>query len=249
MIENVALNKIRRGEPTFGLSLAAGSHIIAEMFAHAGVDWIWLDTQHGYWSYDDALRALQVIGPTGTTPIVRPGSNDFFRIGRLLDAGALGLIVPMVNSPEEAQAAIYAANYSPAGGRSIGGGRTSYYGEDYTEAANESILVAVMIETRQALDRAEEIASVQGLDCLFMGPSDLGLSLGVEHGSPEHEAAIQRVLDAAASAGVPAGIPCGSVAEALRRAEQGFKLIHCGSEMGMVRAGINTVLEALSRGS
>lgn len=245
MIENVALEKIRRGEPAFGLSLAAGSHIIAEMFAHAGVDWIWIDTQHGYWDYDGMLRAMQVIAPTGTIPIVRPGSNEFFRIGQALDAGALGLIVPMVNTPEEAEAAIFAANYSPVGGRSIGGGRTSYYGEDYVHAANDNILLAVMIETAGALERADEIASVEGLDCLFMGPGDLSLSLGVESGSAEHEAAIQRVLDAAASAGIPAGFPCGTVEEALRRAEQGFRLVHCGSEFGMVRAGIANAIDAL----
>jgi 4-hydroxy-2-oxoheptanedioate aldolase len=249
MIRNVALEKIRRGEPALGLSTALGSHLVAEMFAHAGVDWIWIDTQHGCWSYDDALRAIQVISPTGTTPIVRPGSNDFFRIGRLLDAGALGIIVPMVNSPEEVQAALFAARYPPVGGRSTGGVRISLYGADYVQAANDNVLVAVMIETRQAVERAEEIASVEGLDCLFMGPADLSLSLGVERGSPEHEAAIERILEAAQSAGIPAGIPCGSVEDALRRAEQGFKLIHCGSEFGMIRSGISVVLEALGRGS
>jgi len=248
MVENLALEKIRRGEVAFGLSLGAGSHIIAEMFAHAGVDWIWIDTQHGYWDYDEALRALQVIGPTGTVPIVRPGSNDFFRIGQALDAGALGLIVPMVNSPEEARAAVFAAYYPPQGGRSSGGGRTSFYGADYASAANDNILLAVMIETREALGRAAQIASVPGLDCLFIGPGDLSVALGTERGSEEHEAAIQRVLDAASSAGIPAGFPCGTVEEALRRAEQGFRLIHCGSELGMIRAGIQRTLEALGRG-
>ncbi len=247
MKKNIVLEKIKCGEPVFGFGLVSGSPLIAELVAHAGFDWIWIDTQHGYWDENELLAALQVIFPTDTTPIVRPGSNEFYRIGRLLDAGAEGVIVPMVNSPEEAAAAVLAARYPPAGGRSGGGARLSLFGDDYFERANDEVLVAVMIETTQALAVVDEIAAVPGVDCLFIGPGDLRFSMQTQPGSAEHEAAIARILDAANSAGIFAGFPCGAVEEAIRRADQGFKLVTCTSDLSTLRSGLTSVLEALGR--
>ena len=249
MVKNMTLEKIRRGEPAFGLACATGEPVLLEAIAHAGFDWIWIETQHGYWSYDRMLHAMQIIGAEGPTPIVRPAANEFARINLALDAGALGLIVPMVNSPEEARQAVFAARYAPRGGRSSGGGRTwVVYGDDYPEKANDQILVAVMIETVEALECVEEIAAVDDLDCIFIGPADLAVSMGVERFGAEHEQALQRILDASEAAGVPGGFPCGSVEDALRRAEQGFRLVHCGSEFGMVRSGLAATMKALGRG-
>ena len=247
MKTNTVLEKIERGEPAFGFSLGSGSPLIAELVARAGFDWIWLDTQHGYWDESELLAALQVIFPTDTTPIVRPGSNEFYRIGRLLDAGAEGVIVPMVNSPEEAAAAVHAARYPPAGGRSGGGARLSLFGDDYFEKANDEVLVAVMIETTQALAAVDEIAAVPGVDCLFIGPGDLRFFMETQFGSAEHQAAIARILDAANNAGIFAGFPCGAVEDAIRRAEKGFKLVTCTSDISSLRAGLTSVLEALGR--
>ncbi len=245
MVSNRALEKIRAGQPAFGLAMAMSDSVVAELFARSGVDWIWIDDQHGTFDRDSVLRAIQVIAPHGVTPIVRVASNEFFRIGRALDAGALGVIVPMVNSAEEARQAVFAARYPPRGGRSSGGVRLAFMGPDYAQQANDNILVAVMIETRQAVERTAEIAGVEGVDCIMLGPGDLAVSLGVERGSDEHEAAIMQVLEQATAAGKPAGMPCGNVEDALRWAEMGFKLIHCGSEAGMIRAGIAHVQEAL----
>lgn len=245
MVSNVALEKLRAGQPAMGLSLGLNDPVIAEMFGRSGIDWIWIDDQHGTYDRASVLRAIQVVGLTGASPIVRVASNDFFRIGRALDAGALGVIVPMVNSPEEAEAAVYAAKYPPAGGRSRGGARLFLLGEDYFEAANQNLLVAVQIETRAAIERAQEIAAVEGIDCLMLGPADVALDLGVPMGSDEHEAALAEVLVKAKAAGKPAGFPCGTVQEGMRRAEQGFRLVTCGSEFGMVRAGLAAAQQAL----
>lgn len=245
MVNNVALEKLRAGEPAMGLALGLNDPVVAEMFGRSGVDWIWIDDQHGTQDRASVLRAIQVVGLTGATPIVRVASNDFFRIGRALDAGALGVIVPMVNSPEEARAAVHAARYPPAGGRSRGGARLTFLGEDYFEAANDNLLVSVMVETRAALERAGEIAAVEGVDCVMIGPGDLAADLGVPPGSDEHEAALAQILERTNAAGKAAGMPCATVEDGLRRAEQGFRLVHCGSEFGMLRAGLAAVQEAL----
>ena len=174
-------------------------------------------------------------------------SNEFYRIGRVLDAGAEGVIVPMVNSPEAAAAAVHAAKYPPTGGRSSGGARLGLFGDDYFQRANEEVLVAVMIETTEALAAVDEIAAVPGVDCLFIGPSDLSFSLGTERGSAEHQAAIARILEAADNAGVAPGIACGAVEDALRYADQGFRLVTCTSDLSTLRAGVSSVLQALGR--
>ncbi len=245
MKQNIVLTKLRNGETTIGISLGLGCVVTAELFANAGFDWIWIDAQHG--EFDDAalLGALQVIFPTPSVPIVRPGANDFYRIGRVLDHGAEGVIVPMVNSGEQAAAAVHAAKYPPQGGRSSGGPRLALFGDDYFERANDEVLVAVQIETAQAVGWAEEIATVEGVDCLFVGPSDLRNSMQVEWWGEEHEGAMAEVLQAAANAGIAAGIACGNPQDAVKRAEQGFQLVTCGSDTSLLRGGLEATKETL----
>ena len=245
MVRNTPLEKVRAGQPTFGVAVSLGNTIAAEMLARSGVDWIWIDEQHGAWDRERMYEAIQVVGLAGCAPIVRAGSNEFFRIGRALDAGALGVIVPMVNSAEEAEAAVHAAKYPPRGGRSSGGARLRFLGDDYKQAANGNTLVALMIETVASVEAVPEIAAVDGVDCLFIGPGDLSVSMGVEPGCDEHEAMVQRVLRESNEAGTPVGMPCGSPEDAKMRAEQGFTLIHGGSEYGMILAGIEHVQEVL----
>jgi len=245
MVKNRALEKMRAGRPAFGLSMGTSDPIVAELFARSGVDWIWIDDQHGGYGRESVLSIIQIATPYGVSPIVRVASNDFFRIGRSLDAGALGVIVPMVNSAAEAEQAVFAAKYPPRGGRSRGGARLVMLGEDYSDTANEGTLVSVQIETPEAVERAGEIAAIDGIDCLMMGPADLALGLGVPQGSDEHETAMMRVLEQATAAGKTAGMPCATVEDGIRWAEEGFKLVHCGSEFGMVRAGIQHVQKAL----
>ena len=231
MRQNQILRRLRNNETVYGFWLTSGSPILAEVAVHAGFEWLLLDTQHGYWTYEGIINALQVIGPTETVPVVRVARNDPALIGKLLDAGALGIVVPLVNSPEEAQQAVAAMRYPPEGKRSVGGSRLRLYGDDYFQKANEEILVAVMIERREAAEHAEEILAVPGVDCGFIGPGDLGLSLGTfGRESEEHEAMLLHVLAAGQACDVPVGMPCPDVQQARRRAEQGFRFLTCGSD-------------------
>lgn len=239
MRENSVLSRLRAGQPSYGLWLTIGSTVIAEDFAQAGLDWVLIDNQHGYWSHDALLATIQVVSHTPTLPIARAGWNDPALIGRLLDAGALGVVVPMVNSRADAERAVEAVRYPPLGKRSAGGSRLLDYDPDYFTTANPAIMLAVMIETVQAVERADEILSTPGVDCCFVGPGDLALDLGTygQPGHPRHEEALQTVLAAGKKNGVPLGIACGSADVALQRVAQGFQFVDIGSDIGFIREG------------
>jgi 4-hydroxy-2-oxoheptanedioate aldolase len=244
--KNLVLEKLRAGKPSFGYWVTSGSPIIAEAAAHLGYDFLLLDRQHGHWGFDATVQAMQAIGPTDTMPVARVLRNDPALINQVLDIGALGVIVPLVNSADEAQRAVEAANYPPAGIRSAGGSRLLLYGSDYMQTANDETFVAVMLETRQAVDRAEEILSVPGVDVGFIGPSDLAFSLGVTaFASEEHEAALQKVLQAANNAGKPVGMPLQTPELCLERAAQGFRFLTCGSDMSSLLGDAMARLKAL----
>ena len=228
MRKNQTLAKIRAGQPTTGAWLNCGYAPLAEIAAHAGFDWVLLDGQHGYWGDEAFIAALTAIATTESTPLARVLRNDPGLIGKALDAGALGVIVPLVNTPEEAALAAKATRYAPQGYRSIGGSRRDFYGDDYTAKANDEIMLAVMIESREAAEHAAEIISVPGVDVGFIGPGDLALSMGTfGRVSAEHEAMVQKVLAAGKTCGVPVGIYCTTVEEAIKRAAQGFTFTPC----------------------
>lgn len=233
MRKNRLLEKLRTGKPAFGIWLSAGSPILAEEAAHLGFDWVLLDTQHGHWGYDAMLNAFQVVSPTDTEMVTRVAWNDPSQIGTTLDAGTLSIIVPMVNSREEAQRAVAAARYPPQGMRSAASIRVFRYGSDYIHKANEEVMLTIMIETREAAQQADEILSVPGIDCCLIGPGDMAISMGTfGKESAEHEALIQKILEAGKRHNVIMGFPAGTVEEALKRASQGFQLLTCGSDIG-----------------
>ncbi len=175
-------NKVRTIWQNGGAVLNGWLHIpsswSAEVMAHTGWDSLLLDMQHGLMDYQTALTMLQAISTTEVTPLVRVPWNEPGIIGRMLDAGAQGIICPMVNTRADAEALVGACRYAPQGYRSMGPTRASVYaGSDYTTQANSSVIVMAMIETRQALDNVDAIASTPGLDGLYIGPGDLGQSL------------------------------------------------------------------------
>lgn len=247
MRTNAILQKLRDDQQAFGVAQTIGSPIIAEELAVAGFDWIFIDAQHGYWSHESLVSTIQVISHTETVPIVRPPANTPPDIGRVLDAGAMGVIVPMVNSPDEAKRAVDAVRYPPQGTRSAGGSRLMLYGNDYFTGANDEILLAVMIETKRAVEQAEAILSVPGVDCGFIGPGDLAIDLGTFGETSEvHEQAIQRTLDDGIRAGVPMGIACGSPETAQMRIKQGFRLVDTGSDIAYLWNGIRQAQKAIA---
>src|SRR5918998_6518728 len=202
----------------------------AEIFAGTGVDYVCVDQQHGVIDYDSMVPMFQAIRAEGAAPITRVLSNDQFLIMKALDAGALGVIVPLVNSTEDAARAVAACRYPPRGMRSYGPVRAAgVIGSRDPEVLGGEVLCLVMVETREALERVEEIAATPGLDGIYIGPSDLALSLGlpptldIQEG--EHAEAVGRIREACKRSGIAAGIHCPSGEWARKHAEAGFDLV------------------------
>jgi 4-hydroxy-2-oxoheptanedioate aldolase len=217
-------------KPALGGWLTLPSSFSAEIFAHAGFDWLCVDMQHGLIDYQVAVTMLQAISTTDTIPLVRVPWNEPGIIMKSLDAGAYGVIIPMVNSRAEAEAAVAACRYAPKGIRSYGPIRAPYYaGRDYFTHADETVLCIVMIETKEAVERLDDILSVPGIDAAYIGPADLSVSLGLppasDHDEPLFTDAIERILDGCRRQKVVPGAHAGNVATARKRIEQGFLMV------------------------
>jgi 4-hydroxy-2-oxoheptanedioate aldolase len=240
-ITNQAKKKMLGGEPAFGYSLGLGSALAAERMANTGIDFIMIDTQHGSWGPESTIASLMAITTSPATPMARVARNDYTMIGRLLDEGALGIIVPMVHTAEDAKAAADACRFPPTGSRSWGWGRAAGYGEDYSNAINDEILVMVQIESAQAVENAEAILSTPGVDGCWIGPSDLSLSMGIHPSQKDTDervqAAIDKVLTACKNTGAIPGFAGGGPSQGVELAQRGFRFITCGSDLGFMLAG------------
>lgn len=221
---------------------------VTEALAHAGFDALVLDMQHGMGiGPDRAAVWLQVVSSTETVPFVRVPWNEPVFIQWALDAGAYGVIVPLVNNLEEATQAARAARYAPQGFRSVGPNRVRLYaGADYVENANDEIVCLVMIEHPDSVAKMEEIAKAPGIDGFYIGPSDLAVAMGLSastgQNDPRHQEACQRVLDVARAHGLVAGIHCGGPEQAAQRFAQGFSFCPLGSDVGFVSGGAQAAL-------
>lgn len=210
--------------------------------AHQGWDSLTIDLQHGMVDYQAAIPMLQAISTTDTVPMVRVPWLEPGILMKMLDAGAYGVICPMISTGEEAERLVSACRYPPQGGRSFGPIRATLYGgADYPAHANETVAVFAMIETRQALDNLDEIVAVEGLDAVYIGPSDLASALGYKPGfdrtEPELVEAIDLVLAKAKERGLVAAIHNGSPEYARSMIEKGFRLVTVGSDARFVAAG------------
>jgi 4-hydroxy-2-oxoheptanedioate aldolase len=240
MRENTVKAKWRRGEAAFGAWLTIGNSYSAELIAHQGFEWVCIDMQHGIIDFQMAVEMLQAIGSTRAMPFVRVPSNDFAAIGRVLDAGAMGIIVPMVNSVEEARAVVAACRYYPEGARSYGATRAGLYaGPDYFAHANQEIACIPMIETREALDALDDILAVPGIDAVYVGPGDMSITLGLppraDNGGAFEEARV-RIAQACLACGIAPGIHAtASLAE--RHLAAGYRMITISSDVPSLVAG------------
>lgn len=193
-------------KPIFGTSLLLDSTRVAEIIGRCGFDFVMVDTLHGHFDKSKATDAIRALAATDTLPMGRVAHNDPGRINDLLDAGALGLVVPMVNSAKEAAEAVSYTFYPPKGIRSKGSVAAVIYGEDYAQKANEEILLVIMIETPEAVERADEILSVPGVDACLLGTSDLMFAMGCKRDDVALNQSISRVIEAGARHGVPVGM-------------------------------------------
>ena len=231
-----------------GWSLIPGG-FLAEVMASLGWDAMTIDMQHGLIGQTDMVAMLQAISIKTTTPIVRLAANDATLIGQALDAGAMGVICPLINSPEEAANFVAACRYPPHGIRSSGAPRAMIYaGFDYGSAADTQILKFAMIETGEALQRLDEIAATPGLDGLYVGPSDLSLALGGSQGFDKDEPnmleAYRAIVEACQRYGLTAGIHTASPTFAGRMAELGFRFITLVGDFNFILAGRAVVNQA-----
>jgi 4-hydroxy-2-oxoheptanedioate aldolase len=227
--------------------LAIPNGFSAETMAHQGWDTLTIDLQHGVVDYQAMVSMLQAVSTTDTVPLVRVPWLEPGILMKTLDAGAYGVICPMVNTREDAQRLVAYTHYAPRGTRSFGPVRALLYGgADYPQHANDTIVVFAMIETAQALDNLDDILSVEGLDAIYIGPSDLSLSLGctptMDDVDPKAAQAIDHILERAKHHGVVAGIHNSGPESALRRIAKGFRLVTVSSDARLIAAGAQQVI-------
>ena len=224
----------KAGEPTLGAWCTIPSTWTAEVAARSGHDWVCVDTQHGLIGYDVMLLLLQAISAGGVPSLVRVPWNEPGAIMKALDAGAGGVIVPMVNSVAEARAAASAMRYPPDGTRSMGPIRARDVDANWRQP-----LCIVMIETVAAVEQADQILAVEGIDAVFVGPNDLAVSAGLDSSyegrHPEHRRLIEAIATAARKAGVAAGIMCGSPEVARQWHEVGFVMLGLQSDTRLLQ--------------
>ena len=230
--------------------LAIPNGFAAETMAHQGWDSLTIDLQHGVVDYQAMVGMLQAISTTDTVPVVRVPWLEAGALMKALDAGAYGVICPMINTREDAQKLVAWTHYAPQGTRSFGPVRALLYGgADYPQHANETIVTFAMIETAKALDNLDDILSVEGLDAIYIGPSDLSLALGCrpvfDDVDPKAQQAIDHILDRAKAHGVVAGIHNGNANGALARIAKGFQFTTVSSDARLMAAGAQQVLAAM----
>lgn len=250
MRPNTVKEKWARGEVAIGGWLAINSSFSAELMAHQGFDWLCVDTQHGATDYAQAFTMLQAISNTPTMPFARVPWNEPSIIMKFLDAGAHGIIVPMIETREDAEKAVWAMRYPPQGMRSSGPFRAALYGgADYFEHANDQLVLALMIETPKALENLDEIAGVPGVDALYIGPSDLSQALGLgpryNADNPQHAETVLKIRDAALRHGKIPGVHTNGSALSNRYIRDGFKMVMLTADTGCMVASAKSELEAI----
>ena len=224
-----------KGDAVVNGWLSIPSGFSAEVMSHQGFDSLTVDMQHGVVDYQVAVTMLQAISTTPAIPLARVPWNDPARLMKILDAGVYGVICPMINTREEAEALVRACKYAPRGYRSWGPVRASIYaGADYGDHANEDIVVMPMIETAQAVGNIDDILSVKGVDAVYVGPSDLSLTLGckprLDQTDPPVVEAQLKIVAACKRHGVAAGIHNGTAAYALKMIEAGYQFVTLASD-------------------
>lgn len=257
MKKNPVKAALREGKPQVGTWLSLGNVFAARLMARTGFPWLTVDLEHSPIGWDNAGLLFGAIADAGCVPLARVPRGDHDLIKRVLDAGAHGIVVPMVNTVEEAKIAIAAAKYPPTGNRSIGGGLHSLnFGAsagDYYKYANDEILVVLQTESPEGVDNAEEIYSLPGVDAIFVGPNDLKWQMKAPDGTDptpeEFEAMLQRILAAGRKTGTPVGLHVQTVEAVEQRIAEGWQFIALGSELKMMVSGAQEFVSALNLSS
>lgn len=253
MLRNPVKERLKEGKPSIGTWLSLGSPVAAKFVARLGFDWVTVDTEHNPIDWEKASQMFLACCGTSTIPLCRIPWNTGENIKRALDNGAWGIVVPMCCSRAEAESAVAGAKYPPLGERSVGGNLHAVsFNTDpatYYAYANEVTLVILQIEHIRAVEKAEEILSVPGVDAVFIGPNDLLSSMGkkpqMETDDPAFVQALDYVLKTAQKYGVTPGIHVANAEMANRRIAQGFRFIALASELALMTRGLTTELNQI----
>lgn len=256
MKTNPIKTTLRAGRPTFGTWLSLGNLLATRTLARSGFDWLTVDMEHQAIDFGLAATLMAAIADAGCVPLARVASGSHTWIKRALDAGAWGIVVPMVNTVEQARAAIAAAKYPPQGNRSLGGGMHSLNFEttatEYYRRANDEILVVLQTESPEGIANADAIYALPGVDAVFVGPVDLRANLqgsdGSEPSDERFEAAIAEVIAAGRRTGTPTGMHTMDADAARARAAQGMQFLAIGSDLRLMTAKTQETLAALRPG-
>lgn len=256
MKTNPVRAKLKRGEPSLGTWLTLPDPVAAYLMARTGFDWLTVELEHTPTTFETAAQSYAMIAANSVVPLARVPWNTGENIKRVLDTGAWGIVVPMVNSRAEAEAVVAAARYAPQGTRSIGGQlHAANFGTDtatYYARANDEILVVIMAEHIRAIEAADDILSVPGIDVVFIGPNDLHQSLGkpprFESDDPDFVAGVRHILHTAQRRGIAAGIHVLDAASARRRIQEGFQFVAVSSEAGLMLAKAQEITQTLGFG-
>jgi 4-hydroxy-2-oxoheptanedioate aldolase len=257
MKTNPVKAKLRSGQPSFGTWLSLGSLFATRVLARMGFDWLTLDIEHQAIDWSQATMLFGAIADAGCVPLARVPEGSHVAIKRALDAGAWGIVVPMVNTVEEARLAIAAAKYPPVGNRSVGGGMHSLNfaatSAEYYKRANDEILVVLQTESPTGVENAEAIYSLDGVDAIFVGPVDLRANMrkadGTEATDEAFEQMLARVIAAGKKTGTPTGMHVMTSEAALARADQGMQFIAVASELRMMTEKAQQMVTAIRLGA
>jgi 4-hydroxy-2-oxoheptanedioate aldolase len=257
MKQNPVKAALRAGQPQVGTWLSFGDVQATRLMARVGFPWLTVDLEHSPIDWSQAGVLFGVIADAGCVPLARVPRGDHDLIKRVLDAGAHGIVVPMVNTVEEAKIAIAAAKYPPEGNRSLGGTLHALNFDatagDYFKYANDEILVILQTESPEGVANAEEIYALPGVDAIFVGPNDLTWQMKAPDGTPptpeEFEAALQQVLAAGQKTGTPVGLHVQTIEEVEQRTAEGWQFIALQSELKMMVNEAQRLVSALGQKS
>jgi 4-hydroxy-2-oxoheptanedioate aldolase len=256
MRPNQVKRALREGKPSIGTWLSLGSITAARFMARAGFAWLTVDIEHSLVDWETATHMFGSIADAGCLALARVPANRHDHIKRVLDNGAQGIVVPMVNSRAEAEAAIEAALYPPRGTRSVGGSvhalNFQASAQDYYARANDELLLVLQCEHIKAVEAADAIFSVPGIDAIFVGPNDLAASMRGKDGKPPSADATRQAMDhilkTCQKHKVAAGLHCGSAEEVLQRSAEGWQFLAIGSELKMMLTGAEQIMQKLGQG-
>lgn len=254
MRRNPVKAALKAGKPQVGTWLSLGNVFAARLMARIGFHWLTVDLEHSPIGWDSAGQLFGAIADAGCTVLARVPKGDHDYIKRVLDAGAHGIVVPMVNTVEEAKIAIAAAKYPPVGNRSIGGAMHALNFDatagDYYKNANDEILVILQTESPEGVRNAEAIYSLPGVDAIFVGPNDLTFQMrgpdGKDPSPDEFEAMLQRILAVGKKTGTPVGLHVQSTESVEHRIREGWRFLAIGSELRMMVAGAQDIVMKLN---